>query len=74
MGPVALTDGFAKALCGSCRNLLLKYKRSANNVERIVCFVRERAILELEQKDVPRLSRPPEVPKECLSRKAPKGQ
>jgi LSD1 subclass zinc finger protein len=41
-GPVTLSNGFSKAVCGSCRKLLLKYKRSANDVERIVCFVRAR--------------------------------
>ena len=42
MGPVTLSDGFSKAVCGSYRNLLLIYKRSTSDVERTGCFVRER--------------------------------
>ena len=39
MGPVTVSDEFSKAVCVSCCNLLLRYKRSANDVERMDCFV-----------------------------------
>lgn len=41
--PVMLSDRVSKAVCGSCHNLLAKYKTSANDVERIGCFAREQA-------------------------------